>query len=111
MPSRAEMRVWLEHVLRGLVIAVLAVILWQALREQTDSRVGSVSARGIDGALARWSVLANAPDRIHVRLDSTPPLVERAWLGALAGARSSVTWSGDLPPVMIDAQPIAAPTG
>jgi hypothetical protein len=37
--------------------------------------------------------------------------VERAWLGALAGAGSSVTWSAALAPVMIDAQPIASPTG
>lgn len=101
----------LEHVLRGIVIAVLAVMLWQALQGETNTGGGSVSGRGIDGPLARWSALAKAPDRIHVRLDSTPSPVERAWLGALAGAGSSVTWSGDLPPVMIDAQPIAAPMG
>jgi hypothetical protein len=110
MPSRAEMRVRLEHVLRGIVIAALAVMLWQSLREHTDSGGRDVSARNV-AALAEWSALAKAPARIHVRLDNVPSPLERSWLGALAGAGSSVTWSGDLPPVMIDAQPIASPVG
>jgi hypothetical protein len=111
MPSRAETRVRLEHVLRGIVITVLGVMLWQSLREQTDSGGSSVSVRGIDGALARWSALTKAPGGIHVQMTSVPSPVERAWLAALAGAGSGVTWSGDLPPVMIDAQPVAAPVG
>jgi len=112
MPSRAEMRVRLEHVLRGLVIGVLAVMLWQSLHEQSDSERQTVSARGVDrGSLADWSALAKAPDGIRVQLDSIPSTIERAWLGALAGAGSRVTWSGDLSPVMIDAQPVASPTG
>jgi hypothetical protein len=110
MHSRAEMRVGVEHALRGIVIAALAVMLWQSFQEQTDSRGHSVRARGVS-ALAKWSGLAKAPERIHVQLDSVPSSVQRAWLGALAGAGSSVTWSGDLPPVMIDAQPIASPIG
>ena len=112
MPSRAEMRVRLEHLLRGIVVVVLAVMLWESLREQSDSGGRAVSARGIGrGALAEWSALARAPDRIHLQLDSVPSRIERAWLGALAGAGSSATWSGDLAPVMIDAQPVASPTG
>jgi hypothetical protein len=106
------MRVRLEHVLRGIVIAALAVMLWQSLHEQVDSEGRVVSARGVGGgALAEWSAMAKAPGRIHVQLDSVPSKIERAWLGALAGAGSSVTWSGDLAPVMIDAQPIASPIG
>jgi len=46
-----------------------------------------------------------------VQLDSVPSKVEREWLGALAGAGSSVTWSGDVAPMMIEAQPVASPTG
>jgi hypothetical protein len=112
MPSRAEMRARVEHVLRAFVIAVLAVMLWQSLHEQTNSGGQTVSARGIGcDALAEWSGTAKAPRRIHVQLDSVPSTIERAWLGALAGAGSSVTWSGDLPPVMIDAQSIASPIG
>ena len=55
--------------------------------------------------------MTKVPAGIHLQLDGVPAPLERAWLGALAGAGSSVTWSGDLPPVMIDAQPVASPTG
>jgi hypothetical protein len=106
------MRARLEHVLRGIVIVVLAVMLWQSLRQQTDAGGQLVNARGVSGrALATWSAMAKAPGRIHVQMDSTPSPIERSWLGALAGAGSSVMWSGGLPPVMIDAQPVASPVG
>jgi hypothetical protein len=113
MPSRAEIRLRVEHVLRGIVIAVLAVMLWQSLQERSESVSQAVNARGagVGGGLARWSALGKAPSRIHVQLDSVPSQRERAWLGALAGAGSSVTWSGDIPPVMIDAEPVTSPTG
>jgi hypothetical protein len=105
------MRVRLEQVLRGIVIAVLAVMLWHSLRERTDTGGEILRARGIGGALGDWSALAKAPDEFHVQLDHVPQPFERAWLAALAGAGSSVTWSGDLPSLMIDAQPVASPTG
>jgi hypothetical protein len=112
MLSRAEMRVRIEQVLRGIVIVVLAAVLWQSLHEQRDSGGRTLGARGIGrAALADWSSLPNAAGRIHVQLDSVPSNIERAWLGALAGAGTSVTWSGDLPSVMIDAQPVASPIG
>jgi len=112
MLSLAEMRVRMEQVLRGIVIVALAVMLWQSLREQSGSGRRTVSARGIGPVtLSNWSSLAKAPGRIHVQLDSVPSTIERAWLTALAGAGSSVTWSGDLAPIMIDAQPVASPTG
>jgi len=111
MPSRAEMRVRFEQVLRGIVIAALALMLWQSLSREGSSGGQRLSARGVSGALAKWSALARAPSGIHVRLDSVPSPLDRAWLGALAGAGSSVTWSGDLAPVMIDAQPVASPAG
>jgi hypothetical protein len=112
MRSRADVRVRVEQVLRGIVIVVLAVMLWQSLHEQSDSDGRTVSARGIGRAtLSNWSSFPKAPGRIHVQLDSVPSKIELAWLGALAGAGSSVTWSGDLPGLMIDAQPVASPTG
>ena len=106
------MRIRLEQVLRVIVIAAIAVMLWQSLREQTDSGGRSVKARGIARtALDAWSSAAKAPAGILLQLDSVPSPVERAWLGALAGARSSITWRGNLPAVMIDAQPVASPAG
>ena len=110
MLSRAELRVRLEHVLRGVVIAVLALMLWQSLHDQSGSGRQSVSARGT-GPLGKWSALATAPSRVHVQLDSMPSRLVRAWLSALTGAGSTVTWTGDLSPVMIDAQPVASPAG
>jgi hypothetical protein len=112
MPSRADIRVRVEQVLRGIVIAVLAAMLWRSLHEQRDSGGRTLRARGIGrAALGDWSSAPNAPARIHAQLDSVPSNIVRAWLGALAGAGSSVTWSGDLAPMMIDAQPVASPTG
>jgi hypothetical protein len=106
------MRIRIEQGLRGIVIVVLAVMLWQSLHEQSDSGGRAVSARGIGRAtLSNWSSFAKAPGRIQVQLDSVPSKIERAWLSALAGAGSSVTWSGDLPSVMVDAQRVASPTG
>ena len=112
MPSRAETRVRVEQLLHAIVIVVLAVMLWQSLREQSKPGARTVSARGIGRrVLAEWSALAKAPATIHVQLDSIPSRIERAWLGALAGAGRGVTWSGDLAPAMIDAQPVASPNG
>src|SRR4030095_7430751 len=109
MPSRAELRLRREQTLRGVAIAALAVMLWQSLQGGSDTGSNPVSARGagVASAFAKWSALATAPGRIHVQLDNAPAPVERAWLGALAGAGSSVTWSGDIPAVMIEAEPIA----
>jgi len=106
------MRSRLEQTLRAIVIVALAVMLLQSLRPSTDSFRGEVHARGsARSTLARWSALSSPPARIHIQLDSVPAPYERAWLGALAGAGSSVTWSGDLSALMVDAQPVAAPTG
>src|SRR5258706_5555587 len=112
MLSGAKMRVRSGQMLRGIVTVVLAVMLWQSLHERSVSGGRAVSARGIGRAtLSNWSSFPKAPGGIHVQLDSVPSKIEQAWLGALAGAGSSVTWSGDLPSVMIDAQPVASPTG
>ena len=94
------------------MIAALALMLWQSLRETTDSSGRSVRARGVGGGvLARWSSASRAPAAIHLQLDSVPATVERAWLNALHGAGSTVTWSGDIPATMIDAEPVASPAG
>lgn len=98
--------------LRALVIGALAVMLWQSLRSSPDAAGAAISARGLTrNSLTKWSTLPIPPDRIHVRLDSVPPALERAWLAALNSSGSRVTWSGDLPPIMVSAGPIASPAG
>lgn len=111
MPSRAELRVSAERILRGIVIAILAALLWQSLRNQPVAGNADVSARRLAGALPGWSTLPHAPGRVHVLLDTLPSPLERSWLRALAGSGSSVTWSGNLPALMIGALPVASPTG
>jgi len=110
MPSRAETRLRAESVLRGIVIAVLVGLLWQSLRKQPEAGNADVGARGL-AALSSWTTSSSAPGRVHVQLDSAPSALERAWLRALAGSGSRVTWSGDLPALMIGSQPVASPTG
>jgi hypothetical protein len=95
-----------------MVIAALLAMLWQMLRAPRDSVGATISKRGLGGnVLGKWSGMAIAPERIHLLLDSAPTPVDRAWLAALAGAGSRVTWSGDVEPLMIDASPVAAPAG
>nr|MDP9178853.1 hypothetical protein [Gemmatimonadota bacterium] len=111
MPSRAEVRVVAERVLRAIVIASLGVMLWQSLHEPLGGGRAQIRSRITGGALAAWSRSSVAPSLIHVEIDSTPSRLERDWLDALRLAGSSVSWSGDLPALMIDAQPVASPAG
>ncbi|MFL5599673.1 MAG: hypothetical protein ACJ78I_04685 [Gemmatimonadaceae bacterium] len=112
MPSRVELRRRAEQVLRAIVIAALVVLLWQSLHEETSAVARSISARTVSRpSLEQWSKTPRPAAAIHVQLDSVPTPLERAWLRALGAAGSSITWSGNLPPLMIEAQPVAAPTG
>ena len=111
MPSRAEMRPRLEQILRGVVVAALMVLLWRSLRASDSDAAKSIRARGInDRSLVEWS-RGSAASHVHLSVDSLPVGWQRSWLRALAGSGTRITWSGDLWPMMIDAQPIAAPSG
>ena len=111
MPSRAETRLRIEQILRGVVIAALALMLWGSWRTTDGNAADAVRARDVNSSrLAEWS-RSRAGAQIHLSLDSLPVSWERSWLRALAGSGSRITWSGDLQPMMIDAQPIAAPSG
>ena len=97
--------------MRGVVIAVLGVMLWQSLRPQSGAgRAANLS--GVDArSLASLSMLSTVPSRVQLRLTAVPSAFERSWLSAIAGAGSNVSWSCDLPATMIAAQAIASPTG
>lgn len=110
MPLRAEMRLRIERILRGVVIATLAMMLWRSWRATDRNADGAIRARDVNSArLAEWSRSRAA--RFHLSLDSLPVSWQRSWLRALAASGSKISWSGDLQPMMIDAQPIAAPSG
>jgi hypothetical protein len=106
------MRRRVEIVLRGVVLASLAVMLWLSLRAPSGAKGDIMDARAVGASeLARWSRVPAAPERITVELNSLPSRIERAWLAALAGAGTIVTWRGDLTPVMTAVEPMVAPSG
>jgi hypothetical protein len=111
MPSRAEVRLLVEHVLRAVVIVSLAIMLWQSLSASSGHERVQIRSHMTPGSLAAWSRSSNTPASIHVEVDSAPSRLERDWLAALGAAGSSISWSGILPAVMIDAQPVASPEG
>ena len=111
MPSRAELRVVIERVLRALVIAALAVMLWRSMSASTDPDRVQIRSGMTSGSLAAWSRSSITPTSIHLEVDSAPSRLERDWLVALGAAGSNVSWSGNLPALMIDAQPVASPEG
>jgi hypothetical protein len=111
MPSRAELRIGVEWVLRGTVVVVLALLLWQSLHKHEAVVDEEIEAGTLTGMLPQWSVAPSPPRRIHLQLDSVPTPLERDWLEALKAGGSGISWSGDLPGIMIAAQPVASPVG
>jgi len=106
------MRRRLEYVLRGAVLATLALMLWFAPQSSRDAQSAMVDSHGVGAsALNQWSRAPVAPQRINLQLTSIPSRIERAWLSALAAAGSVVTWRGGLTPVMVAIEPVAAPHG
>lgn len=111
MRSRAEIRALIESALRVLSIVLLAWMLWLAVDRDRADRVESAGSAALPSSLAKWSTTGVAPDRIAVRLDSTPSPTSRDWLAALRGAGSEVAWSGDLAPAGVEVQPVRSPRG
>ena len=110
MLLRVEQRRRIEWVLRAIVIASLAMMLLRSLTQSSPaSRRAIESASVTTASLASWSTQSQAP-ALQLRLDAVPTELGRAWLGALAGAGSSLTWSGDPTPLLVGVEPVAAPT-
>jgi hypothetical protein len=93
------------------VIVALGVMLWQSLRDPPGGGRAQIRSRVTGSALAAWSRSPVAPGSINVEIDTVPSRLERDWLAALGASGSKVSWTGDLPAVMIDAQPVASPAG
>ena len=111
MPSRVETRSGIETVLRVVSIGVIAWMFWLSLDHGRTESVVGVRTNSLASGLRDWSRRGIAPDRISVQLDSVPTPRQRDWLVALRSSGSNVSWNGSLPPVGLEVQPIAAPSG
>lgn len=111
MPSRAEIRGTLELALRATSIAILGWMLWLSLDSGRPELAVSAHSANLASALRDWSSAGVAPDRVAIRLDSTPSRVERDWMRALGHSGSSVSWSGNLPASAVAVHPVASPRG
>jgi hypothetical protein len=103
MPSRPELRRWLERAAR---VGALALLAWMVVRTLSPREAASAEARAdsrsLPAALAEWT-LAPSPGAVHVTLAAAPAARERDWLRALARAGVRVRWSGDaLPPTALE---------
>lgn len=111
MPSRAELRVAGERLLRVALVALLAVALWRSLRE----REGGTERRGARaGTLATALRDATRDPRIagiDLAVDSLPTPVQRSWLAALRRAGGEVRWRGAAPSLAIGTERAREPSG
>ena len=111
MPSRADLRRRIEWILRAIVIGSLAFMLWRSVMPSSSASIPAAQSSQISAtALATWSA-EPLPPRIDLQIDAVPSRTARAWLSGLAGAGSSITWTGTPSAVMTSVEPIPAPTG
>ena len=100
----------MEVVLR--IIGVAAVVGWivNAIVPRAEG-VMSVRADELGDALLRWTRDASAQN-VHVRFDTIPDAASSAWLAALRGAGTRVSWEGDaLLPIAVETYPATSPAG
>ncbi|HVF38676.1 MAG TPA: hypothetical protein VM939_02175 [Gemmatimonadaceae bacterium] len=100
-----------ELVLRAVSMGLLAWMLWLSLDRGSPEATASAQSGNLTPALRDWTLKGSPPRNISVQLDSVPSARERDWLAALRAAGTAVKWSGDLPAVGLDVQPIASPAG
>lgn len=99
--------------LRAIVLAVLAVVLWRELRARSgapitgEHRVTTTSAE----LTAQLRALASSPtvDAMDVELRAFPAAMQRDWLRAARGAGVTVRWHGAPPPTAIEAASVREP--
>lgn len=117
MPSPADVgatvriRIALERAAQALALAIVVFLLVQSLRGGEEGATEAAGVRELTTSLERWSTTA-APARVHVAVDSALSPTRRAWLAALDGAGTRVTWDGEnLLAVAAVADAIADPAG
>src|SRR5258708_40242747 len=112
MSTRGPERDWrtvIEHALHGLAIALLLVLIWQAIRLLNDRPTAIARGGDVRAALARWSTV-ESPKRAHVALDSSPPPEVRGWIATLRSTSTHTPWEGGaLVPSAVSAEAVADP--
>ncbi len=99
----------LERALRGAALALVALLAWALFAPAPTP--GRLDADPGDlRHLTRWTRQAPA-DTLHLALPVAPAPPRRAWLAALRGAGTVVTWSGAPPAVAVEVVPLGDPAG
>lgn len=109
--GRRRLRVALERGAHLLGFAIIAWLLFDALREKPDQRVELASPDLLSEELVRWSTTAT-PALVHLQLARSIPPLQREWLAALTATGTSLSWEGDsIPPLAVAIEPLADPAG
>src|SRR5215218_4457841 len=104
---RFSFRTIFEWLLRGIGLAVLAFLIWQAFAVLHIKPVGWVKGGNVRSALASWST-RETPTEAHVVFDSVPTPDLRDWVAALAGTGTKTSWDGSaLKPSAVVVEPVA----
>lgn len=101
-----------EGALRAVAVGALALAAWQRLAPVPAAARAAASAdeRTLDASLARWTAVPAPAAR--VALDTLPDARTRAWLRALDGAGTRVTWrAARAPALAVAAEPAREPVG
>jgi hypothetical protein len=114
MPLRVEsprLRRIAERNLHLAALVILAVLLWHSIVSRTSAPNVESGSDSLSRALVHWSTSA-APRGVHVDVRSDISPAQRDWLGALEGAGTHVSWSGQrLAPLAAEADRAADPQG
>lgn len=109
MRSRAELVRWAERVLRVTAYLALVMGLYLAIRARTIlPRREVLSPARLPSYLARSTP---SLDSIEVVGDTALDPVHRDWLVAERMSGRAVSWSGVIPPVAIEIDPVTDPAG
>ncbi|HYC52903.1 MAG TPA: hypothetical protein VEB19_17445 [Gemmatimonadaceae bacterium] len=113
MPSpdkarRAGGGVVIGRILRVVAYSAIVAWIWIAMRPAPGVEV--VAGSSLTNALPRWTLAPT--ESVHVQFDTVPDARSRAWLVALRGAATSVSWSSNaIQPVALETVASVEPAG
>src|SRR5215510_13412830 len=93
-----RMRRLLERTARAMALAMLAWLLWSALRPVTRARSTRVAIGDVSRRASAW-MRDGELSSVHVEMDATPAPADLELLAAFRRAALTVTWSGSVAPL------------